>query len=133
VPVERRIVGRRASRRTRGGRGQSTVEFALVLPLVLFTVMAILQVAFVVRDQVAVVHAAREGARAASVDPDPRAPHEAVHRTVPGAQVDTGRRPAVGEPLRVEVRYRSATTLPLVGRLFPDPVLHASATMRVER
>lgn len=128
-----RVVGRRAPWRARSGRGQSTVEFALVLPLVLFAAMAILQVAFVVRDQVAVVHAAREGARAASVEPDPRAASEAVHRTIPGAQVDVATRPRVGEPVRVDVHYRSATTLPLVGRLFPDPTLHASATMRVER
>ena len=54
-------------------RGQATVEFALVLPLILFGLMAILQVGLVVRDQVAVVHAAREAARAASVDRDPAA------------------------------------------------------------
>ena len=51
-------------------RGQATVELALVLPLVVFGLLAILQVGLVVRDQVAVVHAAREAARAASVDPD---------------------------------------------------------------
>ena len=41
-----------------------------MLPLVVFGLLAILQVGLVVRDQVAVVHAAREAARAASVDPD---------------------------------------------------------------
>ena len=40
------------------------------MPLVLMAALIVLQVAFVVRDQVAVVHAAREAARAASVDPD---------------------------------------------------------------
>ena len=54
-----------------GERGQATVEFALLLPVLVLALLAVLQVAFVVRDQVAVVHAAREAARAASVDPDP--------------------------------------------------------------
>ena len=56
----------------RGGRagadrGQSTVEFALVLPLVVMVLLLVVQVGLVVRDQVLVVHAAREAARAAAV------------------------------------------------------------------
>jgi hypothetical protein len=31
------------------------------------------------------------------------------------------------------VEYRSVTDLPLVGALVPDPLLHHSAVMRVER
>ena len=38
-----------------------------------------------------------------------------------------------GELLAVTVRYRSRTTLPVVGRLIPDPVLSARAVMRVEQ
>ena len=49
------------------------------------------------------------------------------------ADVDVGARPTVGGPIRVEVTYTSRTDLPLVGRLFPDPELHAAATMRTER
>ncbi|MCZ7529876.1 MAG: hypothetical protein M5U31_05760 [Acidimicrobiia bacterium] len=95
--------------------------------------MVIVQVALVVRDQVAVVHAAREAARAASVDPDPRSAVRAARRTVPGADVETGRRPEIGEPVRVDVAYTSPTNLPLVGRLFPDLILRAHTEMRVER
>jgi hypothetical protein len=51
-----------------GDHGQSTVEFALILPLVVLVVLFIVQAGFVVRDQVLVSHAAREGARAAAVD-----------------------------------------------------------------
>jgi hypothetical protein len=57
----------------------------------------------------------------------------AAHRTLPGSHVDVGDRPAVGEPISVEVTYRSKTSLPLVGALFPDPELHARAVMRVEK
>jgi Flp pilus assembly protein TadG len=80
--------------------GQATVEFALLLPVLVLAAVAIIQVGLVVRDFVSVVHAAREAARA---------------------------------PIEVEVEYRSVTDLPLVGALFPDPLLHHSTVMRVER
>jgi Flp pilus assembly protein TadG len=121
------------SARSSGARGQATVEFALVLPVVVMALMAVLQVAFVVRDHVQVVHAAREGARAASVDPDPGAAVRAAHRTLPRADVSVGARPAIGEPITVTVVYVSKTDLPLVGALFPDPTLEARVVMRVEK
>ena len=37
-----------------GDHGQSTVEFALILPLVVIVVLLIMQAGFVVRDQVLV-------------------------------------------------------------------------------
>ena len=52
--------------------GQATVEFAFLLPLVVLAALAVIQIGLVVRDQMGVVHAAREAARAASVDPDTR-------------------------------------------------------------
>jgi hypothetical protein len=113
--------------------GQSTVEFALLFPLVVFAALAVLQVGLVVRDQVAVVHAAREAARAASVDPDPGRAVRAARRTLPDADVSVGDRPEVGEPIAVQVSYQSVTDLPLVGVLFPDPSLSARTVMRVER
>jgi hypothetical protein len=118
------------SERRRKERGQATVEFALVLPVLVLAAFAVIQVALVVRDYVAVVHAAREAARAASVDADPGG---AARRVLPGARVHVGPRPQVGEPIEVDVEYRSITDLPLVGVLFPDPVLHHHAVMRVEK
>lgn len=116
-----------------GQRGQATVEFAFLVPLVVLAALALVQVGLIVRDQMGVVHAAREAARAASVDPDPDSPRRAARRTLPGARVEVGERPAPGGEITVTVTYRSVTDLPLVGPLFPDPALHASATMRVER
>ena len=114
-------------------RGQATVEFAFVLPLLVLAMLAIVQVGLVVRDQLGVVHAAREAARAASVDRDPRRAVRAAHRTLPGAEVDVGDRPKVGGEISVTVHYTSVTDLPLVGVLFPDPDLHAPSVMRAER
>ena len=128
----------RVSRRVRSSacpreRGQATVEFALILPLAVFLLLAVLQTALVVRDYVGVVHASREAARAASVDPDPAAPLAAARRVLRDARVHVGPRPAVGGAVRVEVSVVAHTNLPLVGALFPDPVLHGTAVMRAER
>jgi TadE-like protein len=125
-----RVLHLRPDRACLRERGQATVEFALVLPLIVFGMLAILQVGLVVRDQIAVIHAAREAARAASVDGDPG---RAARRVLARAEVHVGSRPAVGEAITVEVTYHERTDLPLVGPLFPDPDLHASATMRVEK
>lgn len=51
-------------------RGQATVEFALVLPLLVLCVAGIIWVGNIVTLHVRVEHAAREGARAAAVEPD---------------------------------------------------------------
>ena len=105
----------------------------MLIPLIVFAALAIIQVALVVRDELAVVHAAREAARSASVDSDPSHAETAARHTLAGAAVKVGPRGRVGSEVTVDVRYRSVTSLPLVGALFPDPVLHAKAVMRVER
>ncbi len=118
-------------------RGQAAVELALVLPLVAALALALLQVALVVRDQVLVVHAAREGARAAAVSDDPGAARAAA---LAGASlipdrvvVEASGRGGAGSRVRVLVRYVSVTDLPLVGPLVGDVELSGSASMRVER
>jgi hypothetical protein len=95
--------------------------------------LAIIQVALLVRDQLAVVRAARESARVASVDRDVGHAVAAGTRVVRGAAVTVRRPGRVGDVVDVDVSLRSVTSLPLVGFLFPDPVLHAHASMRVER
>jgi hypothetical protein len=113
--------------------GQTTAELAVVFPVVLVLVLALLQAALVLRDDLALANAAREAARAASLDPDPARADRAAAAVLPGARVHPHPRPAVGELVMVEVSYRSPTALPLVGPLLPDPVLVARAAMRVER
>lgn len=119
----------------RGERGQASVELALCLPVVAVLLLLVVQAGLVVIDQVAVVQGAREGARRASLDPDPGA----VRRAALGGRLQPGRttvrveRVAGSPPLaRVEVRHRAATEVPIVGRLIPDVDLTASATMMVE-
>jgi len=121
--------------RARSDRGQAAVELALVLPVVLVVLLLVVQVGLVVRDQVLVVHAAREAARAASVgDPQDRITW-AAQRSGPldasRLQVDV-HGDGAGQDVEVDLRYRSVTDLPLVGPLVPDVVLHARAVMRRE-
>lgn len=123
------------SRRGRGTGGQAAVELVLVLPLVLLVALAALQVALVARDQVLVVHAAREGARAAALGGTDAEAAET-------AAAATGLRPAAlqihterdeGGLVRVRATYSSPATVPLVGGMVGSVRLTAAVTMRLER
>jgi TadE-like protein len=113
--------------------GQTTAELALLLPTVLLLALTLVQAVLVLRDDLTLTSAAREAARAASLDPDPARAQRAAAAVLPGATVTAEPRPPVGELVRVRVSYRSPTTLPLVGPLLPDPILVARVAMRVER
>lgn len=109
--------------------GQAAVELALVLPAVVLLMLAIVQFALVARDELVVVHAAREAARAASVG---ASGSDAATRVLPGASVSISGGERVGDLVVATVSYRSVTSLPLVGPLIPDLVLHFGVTMREE-
>ena len=132
IPRRRRLaagVGRRAPRQL----GQSTVEFALVVPFLALMLLTVVQVGLLVRTRVLVTHAAREAVRSAAVgggdgevrsaalaaaDLDPLRLHVLVRRG--------------GGRATVELRYVEATDVPVVGPLVGDAVFEASATMRLE-
>lgn len=124
----------------RGGktRGQATVELALVLPLILGLLLLLAQVGLVLRDQLLVVHAAREGARAAAVGPTgDRARAGAVAAgSLDPARLDVGVAtvpgPADSTLVSVTVRYRSITELPIIGPFLGDVWLSETVTMRLE-
>lgn len=62
--------GNASTRRRVGGRrreGQAIVEFAIVLPILLLLICAILDFGVVLYSQMTVINAAREGARAATL------------------------------------------------------------------
>jgi len=127
-------VPRRASRVE---SGQASVELALLLPLVLLLLLAVLQVGLVARDVVLVTHAAREAARAAAIDPSVDAARDAAH-DAGGLQPDRMTVDATGwggsgSRARVTVAYRIPTDVPLAGALVGDLTVTRSVTMRVER
>lgn len=113
--------------------GQATVEFALVLPLVFAMLLLLVQVALVGRDELLVVHAARDAVREATLTGNATDVARAAQRTLPGSVARIVRRGAVGQAVEVEVSYVSRTRLPLIGMLVPDVTVHAASVMRVER
>lgn len=123
----------RSTRRPARDGGQATVELVLTLPFVALALLLVVQVVLVAHAQLAVQHAAREGARAAAVDPDPAA---ATAAALAGPLPATGTRVTVAPPsdgrVRVVVVHRLVTDLPLVGRLVPDLDLRADAAFRLE-
>jgi Flp pilus assembly protein TadG len=133
--------GRRPS--TRVGRpdgGQATVELAVVLPLVVVLLVLVLQIALVARDQVMVVHAAREAARSAAVAEAAGDRTAAATRAADASGAFAPSETVVvtellegGRRVKATVRHTNRTDLPLVGALLPDMDLEASAVMRVER
>lgn len=127
---------RRRRHKPTGQFGQATVEVALTLPVVVLFGLIAAQIGLVAVDMVLVHHAAREGARAAAVVPSP----EAARAGAEGSSSLAGDRMSVrltggssrGDRATVTVRYRSATNVPLVGRLVGDITVSAVVTMRVE-
>ena len=99
-------------------------------------VLVLVQVGLLVRDQILVVHAAREAARAAAVDPTTQAATAAAitaTRLDPARlQVETAGSRTTGGLLEVRVRYRPESAVPIVGRLFPTVTIQEALTVRVE-
>lgn len=112
------------------------MEFLLVLPLILLTLVACLEVAALARTRVQVVAAAREGARVAATHPDPADAVEAVRIALGEglggvAHVTVARPHVVGRPATVEVELRRRLVGPVLDGL--SITLSGRATMRVER
>jgi Flp pilus assembly protein TadG len=117
-------------RRCRSTQGQATVEFALVLPLVVIMAWGLVVIGVAVRNELAVELAAREGARAAAVSASPGAAAAAAARAVrlpiEVTTVDDG------STVTVSVTHTGSVDMVLLGALI-GPVTHtASVTMAVE-
>jgi Flp pilus assembly protein TadG len=112
------------------------VEFALVLPVVILLLLAVVEVAVVARTQYELVHAAREGARTAATVSDPsravQAVQDALDPAVAGRVRVTVERPeTVGSSAVVTVVLPHRMASGLLGGLRVD--LQARSVMRVER
>jgi Flp pilus assembly protein TadG len=120
-----------AGRRGRSTAGQATVEFALVLPLIVVTGLGLVVIGVAVRNELAVELAAREGARAAAASARPgpaaaAAATRAVRLPIEVSTIDDG------TTVSVTVVYTDAVDVALIGALI-GPVTHtATVTMAVE-
>ena len=112
--------------------GQATVELALVMPLIIGLLLIILTAGLVVRDQLAVWHAASAGARAASISPDsPDAVQQAVESEVQLRPIHL-RIVREGDLITVEAKYPRAIRLWLFKFITPPLILSATVTMHVQ-
>ena len=113
-------------------RGQAAVEFAIALPLVVMLVLGVLQVVIVVRDQIAIELAAREGARAASVSASPTvAARSAATNSTDLDPIDVSTT-VTASRVRVTVSHTTASRLPPLGLVIDDVDLSASVEMARE-
>jgi len=114
--------------------GSVSVEFVLVIPLVILVLLGALEVIGVAKSRIELEAAAREGARVAATTPDPARAVEAV-RGVLGdegaakARITVERPTVVGALARVVVLTEHRLSIP-GGLVVP---VSAEAVMRVER
>jgi hypothetical protein len=117
--------------------GQSTVELALGLPIVLLLIAIVVEVAALAVDNTRLWHAAREAARIAVVDADQEQIQAAAARTAPKPfDLEIDPEPGVrrqGDPLTVRLRHQPHGHVPILGVLFGQLELVATASMRIEQ
>lgn len=119
-------------------QAQATAEFAMVLPLLLLIFLLFAQAVLVMKAQIAVTAAAREGARK-GVETSNRALIEgATVRAAAGldpsrmsVEIASGPRRR-GEWIEVEVEYDVPVALPAAQRFFPSIRVRGRAEMRIE-
>jgi len=113
-----------------------TIEFFLVLPLLIVVLAAGVQVLSVARARIELLGAVREGARVAATTPDPARAVEAVRSALaPGARerarISVSRPGVVGRPATVRASLRHLLAIPLLDDI--GVTISATATMLVER
>jgi Flp pilus assembly protein TadG len=110
-------------------RGQATVEFALILPLVVACMMCVLATGVVVYDHLSLADLSRSAVRAAVASDDPpSAARSVVTHTDSSVQIRTTMDDATG---LVHVKLTRQRKLPLwfLGRVLPHISVTAGATM----
>jgi len=121
------------------GRGQSLVEVALVLPIILMILLGLLDFGRAFYTMVALRDAADEGASYAAIKPNDstgiqrRAAEASTNLvTIQTGDVSVIRPPAlaVGQPITVTVDFNFDLYTPFVQSMLPDGelILHGSAT-----
>ena len=124
----------RRSRQTTRESAQATVEFALVLPVLVLVMWLGVESVLLARDQVLVTHAAREAARVAAVGgSDDEARSSAARRSGLEGQVGFSVVVAVNAGVvEATVRLEERSRLPIIGQLVPKLEVSSFVAMRVE-
>jgi len=112
--------------------GQSVVEFALVLPILLMVVLGIMEFGWLFYGNIVMTSAAREGARVAVVGGTPTQIETAVKNHTDNAGINnvTVQKAVDDDEVTIDVE---GNLKPIVGLFLEDPVnVAAEATMRKE-
>ena len=117
-------------------RGQSMVEFALILPLLVLVTLGIFDAGRAVFAYHTVANSARAAARVAIVNQDPvairtAAKTEAVGLGLVDADITLAACSTFDCEYSVSVSYDYESVTPLIGNLF-HPTISSTASMRVE-
>lgn len=123
-------------------RGQSLMEFALVLPLILLIVMGILDLGWAVYARNTISNAAREGARTgiiysasdAQICADVQASAAGLGLTCSQISIDPSPARTFGKPITITVAYTYTARTPIIGQFVTGNglALTASSSMLVE-
>ena len=123
----------------RDDKGQATVEFALVLPFVVISLLLLMQVLVILLAHIQVVNAARNGVRAAAVSAQPSQTAESVAlRSLAGA-TDCKTRSDISVQTTTDARWVTVTVtqhlvtdLPIIGRFISDLDISSHFSMLLE-
>lgn len=122
-------------------RGQSLVEMALILPILIIILFGIMEFGRVFHAYLVITHAAREGARYGVIAKDVAEIKQKVQDTSPGIELDLANDVSVnpatefptGFPLTVRVNYDAELYIPFLNNILPNPIpLTAESTMQIE-
>ena len=113
-------------------RGAVMAEFAIVLPLLLMLVVAIIQFGFALNTQISIQAAAREGARAAAVGKDGQTAAENAAGPAQSkiTSIAAGTCSKAGDPVKVTVNAEYKFSIPFV--TLGTKTMTATAEMRCE-
>lgn len=121
-------------------KGQALVEFALILPILLLVVMAILQFGMMLNSYLTIENASREGARAGIVGSSDAEIQQLIISTSPNLDPtnltvsitpEEGLRKS-GDTIIVEVSYNYEFVVPIISSIVKNVVLNGQTSMRVE-
>lgn len=113
-------------------KGVSSVEFALILPILVMLMVGILEFGMAYSNYIAVTHAAREGARLAAVNQfSETIVREKAYPVNPDSiSISYPNGNIHGEPVLVTIRYNKKIEIPLWGSIVVP--LESWASMRIE-
>lgn len=122
-------------------KGQSLVEFAMILPFLLLLIMGIVQFGMLLNSYLGLQNAAREGARTGIVGSTNTEIQNSIIATSPTLDVNNltiNITPSEairesGEALTVKVSYNFQLTIPIISNIFGNEIiLNAQTSMRIE-